>query len=144
MILPFARARERGYAFETGRPVSFPFIRNTEKAPYLAGRFQQDIEPAGRYLLLDEDPNRPLVRGWVRGDVSFDAPLVLRWGEAYDETSWKYAIAEHYRTTGRALSRRILKDGFDAIVTVGDDGLTREIVDLRPAALPRRRNRGDR
>lgn len=141
MTLPFARARERGYVFETGRPVSFPFARNTEKSPYFGGRFQQDIEPAGRYLLFDEDPNRPPTRGWVRGSISFDSPLVLRWGKAYDETSWKYALAEHYRATGRALSRRILKDGYDAVVTVNDDGLTSEIVDLRSVRVKGRSSR---
>lgn len=70
------RVTELGIVFETGRPVAFPIVRNTAKAPYLGGRYGQDIEPAGMYLLHDTAPDH-LVRGWVRGSAKFSSPLVL-------------------------------------------------------------------
>jgi len=128
--LPLVTLRERDVLFRTGRPVTFAFIRNTAKSPYLGARFQQDIEPAGRYLLHDLAPTS-LVRGWVRGKVSFRSPLVLRFSETglYDETSWKAILTRRFRARGRALSRRLLEKGVDGIVTV-ENGETREIVDL--------------
>ena len=52
-----ARVDEHGVHFETGVPVTFPFIRNTEKSPRVVG-FGQDIEPHGRYLLHNSIPIR--------------------------------------------------------------------------------------
>lgn len=129
--LPFARAREGNVVFETGRPVSFTFIRNTEKSPHFGALYQQNVEPAGRYLLLDTDPSSSLVRGWTRGTVSFRSPLVIRFSETgrYDDTSWKAVLARHFRARGRTLSRAIQRAGYDGIVTVAE-GETREIVDL--------------
>ena len=37
---------EYGTTFAHGQPVTFTYVRNTEKAPYFGSRFQQDIEPA--------------------------------------------------------------------------------------------------
>ena len=137
MALPLTKTREKGTSFETGRPVSFTFIRNTEKSPYFGARFQQDIEPAGRYILFDTDPTSPLPRSWIRGTAQFKSPIVLRFSESgrYDEFSWKHLLARHYRARGAKLSRALLRAGYDGIVTVGDDGETREIVDLKPVAV---------
>jgi hypothetical protein len=51
--MKLATADEAGVRFETGVPVRFPFIRNTERAPRPRGhdQFQQRLEPAGVYLL---------------------------------------------------------------------------------------------
>src|SRR5208337_4156198 len=46
-----ARAVEYGHLFETGKPVSFRYVHNTDKAPKLGARYGQDIEPAGYYVL---------------------------------------------------------------------------------------------
>lgn len=138
--LPLAHVVEGGVRFETGVPVVFPFLRNTEPSPYLGATYQQDIEPAGRYLLHDPAPGRPPLRGWEKGTVRLTSPLVLRATGSerlYDDTSWKSVLFEVFgRRSGAALSRAILRAGFDGVVTVrGDETL--EIVDLTP--LRRRR-----
>ncbi len=129
---------EYGTLFVTGIPVSFGFVRSTEKSPYFGSRYQQDIEPAGRYMLHSPDPG-DLARGWVRGVVTFESPLVIAFnrdqdGVAYDDTSWKARLHRIYGAKGSALSRRIREDGYDGIVTValhrGEPMDTREIVDL--------------
>jgi hypothetical protein len=147
---------EQGAWFETGVPVTFRFVRNTEKSPYFGAQFQQDLEPAGRYMLHNENPGE-LARGWETGFVHFERPLVIsfnipRTSPHYDETSWKARLARVYGATGADLSRLLLADGWDGIVTVGEyewQGKvscdTREIVDLtpflhvkNPSELPRR------
>lgn len=129
---------EQDTLFATGIPVSFGFVRSTEKAPHFGDRYQQHIEPAGRYMLHNPDPG-DLARGWERGIVTFESPLVLAFnaghdGVAYDESSWKARLHRIYGVAGRALSKRIRKDGYDGIVTValhhGEPMDTREIVDL--------------
>lgn len=126
--------------FETGEPVAFEFLRNTESAPDFGPRYQQDIEPHGRYM-LHATPGAVAMPGWVEGRVSFRHPLVLAFNTdpdaptLYNETSWKAQLHEHYGEVGKNLSRALTRDGYDGIVTVslGSDGRpmhTKEIVDL--------------
>lgn len=103
---------------------SFRYIRNTQSAKgaghHFGSRFQQDIEPAGRYCL--EDPGGALVTGWERGSVTLKNPLVIAWNTnpdgGYDSTSWKAVLNRQYKAKGLALSRKLVKAGYDAIITV--------------------------
>lgn len=47
-------------------PVSFPYVRNTEDAPYFAGAYAQDVEPHGRYLSYHDGP-KPEGDRWETG-----------------------------------------------------------------------------
>lgn len=127
---------EYGVVFASRLPVTFTFTRSTEKSPYVGSTYQQDIEPAGRYMLHNPYPGE-LPRGWVRGVVTFHSPLVLAFHPtdiAYDELSWKARLLRLYGAGGVALSRTLRRAGFDGIVTVGlrrgEPVDTREIVDL--------------
>ena len=127
---------EQGRIFRTGTPVEFRYVRSTARAPYFGSRYQQDLEPHGRYLLHNEEPG-DLAHGWETGMVQFAAPLVIPFNAcdgAYDACSWKAKLVAAYRRRGRALSRALLEAGFDAVITVGTHrGVpqdTREIVDL--------------
>lgn len=135
-VLPFAETTEYGVSFKTGVPVEIRFLRNTSKAPAptLDDRYQQRIEPAGRYMIHNPDPGQ-LSAGWEKGVVTFEHPLVIWFnrhaGVYYDDFSWKKQLEKHYKKRGRALSRAIAADGYDGIVTVmPDSNDTREIVDL--------------
>jgi len=129
-----ATATEYGVHFETGVPVKFIFARNTDKSPpaALGDRYQQRIEPAGRYLIHVKN-TRHIPREWEHGNIRFKRPLVIPFnlvpGNLYDDSSWKRQLELHYKKRGRALSRAIVVDGYDGIVTVRDGG-TSEIVDL--------------
>lgn len=113
----------------------------------MGSRFGQDIEPAGRYMIHNEEPG-DVARGWEAGEVSFERPLVIELttdGEVYGPNGWKARLQRTYGATGAELSRRMLDEGWDGIVTASRftdiNGRvyreTREIVDLRPV---RRRN----
>ena len=120
--------------FETGVPVEFRYIRNTKKSPPapLRDDYQQRIEPAGRYL-VHGGPGSLIPAGWETGTVRFKNPLVIPFntveGNLYDDNSWKKRLERRYNKRGRALSEAIVRDGYDAVVTV-IYGETREIVDL--------------
>lgn len=118
--------------FETGKEITFPFIKNTEKAPKMTG-FGQDIEPAGNYILSGHDSDTSkLAKGWVSGEKTFKNPLVIDWGSGLysDPDNWKNVLSSQYGgKTGKALSKAIAKDGYDGIVTMNKYGPS-EIVDL--------------
>jgi hypothetical protein len=125
---------QQGKLFKTGVPVKFTFVRNTESSPNFGATYGQDIEPAGRYMLHNEDPGD--TPGWVSGSIKFNSPLVLKLtmgGSAYGPKGWKARLSRYYGgKKGKALSKAIGRDGYDGIVTI-DDGKfrgTAEIVDL--------------
>lgn len=134
------KVKEYGVRFETGRPVEFRYVRNTERAGYFGARFQQDIEPAGMYLLHNPDPG-DLQRNWKAGTARLKHPLVLCFnstpGNTYDGGSWKAQLYRAYGKKRARLTTALLADGYDGIVTVwlDEDGSpmdTREIVLLAP------------
>lgn len=120
--------------FETGKPVSFDYIRNTEKAPQFGSQYGQDIEPAGRYLShkAHSVDMSQMPKTWETGNVSFDNPLVLNFGGNYgDKTNWKNVVSKAFgNKTGKDLSKAIFDAGYDGIVTVDKYGAS-EIVDLK-------------
>lgn len=137
--LGHASLDEYGQHFETGHPVSVGFVRSTEKSPYLGEKYQQHIEPAGRYMLHNPEPG-DLVLGWEKGTVAFRNPLVLHFNHPtgdleYGPTSWKARLHQTLGAKGPSLAKKLVAMGHDGIVTV-HDGSTREIVDLtgRPMA----------
>jgi hypothetical protein len=129
-------AKDSGYTFKTGKEITIPFIRNTEKALHFGKRFQQDIEPHGTYMLLNSNPDEEPISGWIKGTVTFQKPLVIPLnlepnGPIYNESSWKYLLVKKYKKIGKALTQALKNDGYDAIVTVDmKDGSTSEIVKL--------------
>jgi hypothetical protein len=133
--LDFVVSDEDGVHFETGVPVTFRSLRNTEKSPYVGATFGQDIEPAGRYLLHVENPGT-VARGWETGVVTLRSPLVIPLSgdpdAIYGPKGWKARLHEATGKKGRALSTNLLRRGYDGIVTVDDSGYTREIVLLKP------------
>lgn len=129
--------------FETGRPVEFRHLRYEEPAPNMGERFQQHIEPAGKYIIQNENDSSYIPpKPWSTGKTSFSNPLVLPFNlkpnnSTYDEHSWKMQLYNHYGKTGLELSWAIIEDGYDGIVTIyiddrGQPTYTKEIVDLRP------------
>lgn len=144
--LPHMSIDVYGRHFETGVPVEFRYVRNNESAPDFGSRYQQDIEPAGRYLTHNEDPGSEDYlaemrrRGWEYGLAKFENPLVITFNTKkqinYDEHSWKAALSRKFGGfTGEALARAIVGQGYDGIVTVhandkGEPLYVSEIVDL--------------
>jgi hypothetical protein len=123
---------DQGKAFKTGQPVKFRFMHNDERASNMGGRFQQDIEPSGYYMTTAPDDLtierlREAGQKFTIGTAIFKNPLVLDWGMAYDKSSWKYRLWQHYDAKKRGLTKALRKDGYDGVVTVRRGGLS-EIV----------------
>lgn len=129
--------------FRTGEPVDFPYVRMVQDTPFMGETFQQHIDPAGRYMSYNETGEEtPLESDRIKatyGEASFSNPLVLWFntGEefGYNEHSWKARLHDHYGKAGKALSKAIIKDGYDGIITIRrdtDPPTVSEIVDLRP------------
>lgn len=127
-----ARQRPRHEIPEPG-PVTMRYVRNPQSSKQygdFAERYGQHIEPHGRYL--SEQGGDHVPDGWESGEVSFQNPLHLPFGDdSYQHpNNWKHQLSTQYNgKRGKALSRAIAKDGHDAIITHDDYG-TREIVDL--------------
>ncbi len=138
--VPPVRAADEGSQFSdmrTGEPVTFRFIRNTEPAPNFGTRFAQDVEPSGRYMSELTGPATRQPVGYETGSVTFKNPLYVNFGEGYESPgNWKRILANQYDATGEELSRKLTQDGFDGIVTVDQNGMPSEIVDLTRTPAP--------
>lgn len=124
--LPLAKSSDG--RFETGKPITFEFLRNKESAGYYGKLYSQDIEPKGMYM-ISKEVSGPVSDMWNVGTVKFDNPLVIRF---VDTHQWKKDLVDAFHVKGKSLSNKLLKLGYDAIVTVDDKGNTWEIVNLKP------------
>ena len=120
-----------GKLFETGKPVTFPYLHNKDSATKMFGipdkdsPFGRGYEPSAKYVTY-HDGDKPSYGDFEAGEITFNNPLVID----NDNLNWKQALSESYGgKTGKALSKAIIKDGFDGIVTVDGKSIS-EIVDL--------------
>lgn len=116
--------------FKTGKTVTFNFVHNTESATKLFGkpkkgdRHKRDIEPSGRYVTAVGDlANTPDDKRFVKGSLTFVNPLVIK-GD-----NWKQVLFDHYKKRGKELSKALIADGYDGVVTIDKYGPS-EILDL--------------
>jgi hypothetical protein len=131
--LPLAAAG----GFSTGKYKKFTFLKNTMSAGNFGKTFGQHIEPSGYYFNAVPEGHRPPTKEWVTGIAEVHNPLVILWGAKGFESgystpgNWKNVLSTRYKAKGKALTNKLLKDGYDAIITVvGGD--TSESVLLKP------------
>lgn len=115
---------------ETGM-VTFQYQRNPEKAPFFGDMYGQNIEPHGKYVTQLAEGTTP-IEGWEKGQIKFANPLIIYWGSGgyKDPDNWKQTLIRKYQKTGKALSKAIIADGYDGIITIDDRGEPMEIIDL--------------
>jgi hypothetical protein len=125
--VPYREQQEIAKGLQTGQPVEFYYSRNLEKAPKMTGMdFGQSIEPAGRYMNVDFTEMSG-GKNWETGTIKFDNPLVLEHKNT-NSTGWKKDLSDKYGgSVGKRLSNKVKKDGYDAIITVDDYGLSETI-----------------
>lgn len=124
-------AKSSDGSFETGKPVTFSYLHNTEKSPYLGSQFGQNIEPAGQYV-IQKEPGSSKLAGWEEGKISMQNPLVVAWSSDGTKYDWKQKLSDATGgLTGKDLSKYLKGKGYDGIVTI-DNGHTSEIVNLKP------------
>jgi len=116
---------------ETGKPITFNFMRNLEKAPNFGTLYAQDIEPSGEYMNY-YDPSWGVVnnKNLIYGIITFNNPLVLP-HITTAHGGWKTTLTNMFGgLVGKRLSRAVLKKGYDGIITVDDTGEITEVVNL--------------
>jgi hypothetical protein len=125
---------ETKQTIRSGEPVTFNYARNNTPAFRAGATFQQDIEPAGRYLSPVSKEATNAIPSLEYGEIAFKSPLVLEW-RGYGEDGWKKRLSARFGgKKGKVLSKAIAAAGYDGIITVsptrGGQYAT-ETVDLR-------------
>jgi len=107
------------WTFKTGSAVKFRFMRNTESSQNFGGGFDQEYEPYGTFMLSDSSGSwKHPIKNWIYGWAQFRKPLVIAHVTTRGEGGWKQRLATHFNAGGRALTKALLKAGYDAVVTV--------------------------
>lgn len=94
-------------------------LKNIEKAPNMGSRYGQDVEPAGFYAIeYNEEYQRDMLTrpNYKLYKVNIKNPLII---EVDSDTliSWKRDLSEKYKAKGKALSKKLMADGYDVIIT---------------------------
>lgn len=121
-----------------GEPLTITYGRNLEKSPYLGSEYAQDIEPSGEYMIIVKPEWRlKNVSKYEYGEITFNNPFIIEF-ETTKHGGWKTKLSERYKgKKNKKLSNAIIKDGYDAIVTVDSEmGNFVEIVNLKGIKTP--------
>ena len=107
-------------------------LGNGKTANY-GSRYGQNLEPTGEYMNMDElyseRPDKYMLPNYEYGFITFNKPLILDFIDTTDK-GWKKNLSDMYNgLTGKRLSKAIMKDGYDGIITVSDYGVE-EVVNL--------------
>lgn len=108
--------------------------KNTEKAPNMGSRFGQDVEPAGFYAIqkesdhLDDHPN------YKTFTVDIKKPLIINTTKE-GLIDWKRNLSGKYNAKGAKLSKKLMEEGYDSIITTDEYGYTGEIIVLNTERL---------
>lgn len=106
-------------------PMVIDIMKNPESAPHMGGRFGQDVEPKGTYVL--KLVNGADSRGWLIGKAKIDKPLMI---DVNDMTliQYKRDLATEYKAKGANLTKKLMGKGYDALICRFPDGGFGEIV----------------
>lgn len=90
-------------------------LKNKEKAPYLGEKFAQDVEPSGYYAIQKEVTHMDDNENYETVVASIKNPLII--DIADDLIKYKRDLSSKYNTKGKNLTKKLLKEGYDAIIT---------------------------
>lgn len=118
----------------SGQPVTFNFQHNTDSASKHFGKpkkgdpFKREFEPSGRYVTVaSERQLGNLPDGFISGEITLNNPLVVR----NSGMQWKQNLSEQYGgKTGKELSKALISDGYDGVITTEDGKYISEIVEF--------------
>ena len=89
-----AKVKVDGKLFETGKPVTFPYLHNKDSATKMFGipdkdsPFGRGYEPSAKYVTY-HDGDKPSYGNFEAGEITFNNPLVID----NDNLNWKQATA---------------------------------------------------
>jgi hypothetical protein len=105
--------------------------RNTVGGEYMGSRFGQDVEPVGYYCTQQENTFFNDNPDYEFKEVYINKPVVIR---TCDETRvrWKHDLSKLFGGSIRKrLSNKLIKNGYDSIITADENGYSWEIVLLK-------------
>ena len=112
-----------------GITMTYVHMKN-QNTQYYGSTYGQNIEPSGEYMSMDVYQGKYKVPNADYGTIHFDNPLILDHINT-GENGWKKTLSEMYGgKTGKNLSNAIMESGYDAIITIDEDGNYNEIVNL--------------
>lgn len=117
---------------ETGKPVKFNYVHNKKSytkengKPDIDSQFYRGYEPSGKFVNIF-DGEKETTKQFEYGSLQFKNPLVVD----NDGLKWKKTLSKKYKgLTGKELSKAIIADGYDGIITKEGDKYISEVVDL--------------
>lgn len=114
---------------DDGITMSYVHMNNQNTADY-GTTYGQNIEPSGEYMSMDTMQGKYKIPGADYGMIHFNNPLILDHINTSD-TGWKKTLSEMFGgKTKKSLTNAIKKAGYDAIMTVDEDGNYSEIVNI--------------
>jgi hypothetical protein len=106
---------------------------NKEASPNMGSTYGQDVEPAGYYAIISHNPALASNPNYETVKANIKRPLIIDVSE--DRTGWKRDLAKKYKAKKSLLSKKLMQDGYDSIITTDSDGDTGEIIILNTDIL---------
>ena len=102
--------------------------KNPQPSPKLGVLYGQDVEPVGTYV----SSGKSTLPGYLNGRAVLKNPLYI---QITDDTNIEYKreLAKEWGATGKRLTNKLMRKGYDGIITVYSNGDYGEIV-LFPGA----------
>jgi len=88
-------------------------IKNPNAAPNSGKTYGQDVEPKGTYVIKNEGF---VPEGWLEGTAMLKNPKFID-VDNNNLVKWKYELAEEMKARGKKLTEKLMKKGYDAIIT---------------------------
>lgn len=113
-------------------------LKNKEKAPNMGNRFGQDVEPTGYFAIqketrhLDKMPNYETVKADIKNPLIIDV--------TDDLIKWKRDLSEKYSSKTKRLTNKLIKEGYDSIITTTKTGELGEIIILDTSIIKKANN----
>ena len=125
---------EKGGLLDTDTSKKFTLLHNTDKAPYMGSLYGQDVEPTGFFAVIknnntfDSLPNYDTYVFYSQKQLYI--PI-----ESDNYISWKNELSKKYKAKKSALTKKLVAEGYDILITVYDNGDTGEVIVLNDKYL---------
>ena len=104
-------------------------LKNKAKSPFLGKLYGQDVEPSGYYAIEKKTNMFDSNENYETKKLKYQNPLYI---DVDTDTliSWKYELSNKYKAKGKQLTEKLIKEGYDVIITKYPNGDLGEIIVL--------------
>ena len=101
---------------ESGGPLVIDIMKNMEPAEHFGSRFGQDVEAHGTYVT--EGGKSDIIGDmYTTGKANIKNPLYIDLDEYENIIDYKRDLSKKYKSKNKALTKKLMSMGYDAIVT---------------------------